>query len=1370
MKPNRLIQQLPPALLSVALFCTVNHASGQTSGTWTDVGFGPSDWSNTARWASGTVANGATATAAFSSNITQFTVVTVNANRTIGNVTFSDNGANGSPWLLRGTNTLTLDNGANPAVITKTTGATISAPLAGSNIRISGGSGIAITGNNTGITGTLALNGINGVTISNANAFGTAAISFTNNEALSGTTRGIAISNNITIGSGLSYFTGTFGLTLNGSLTLAGGTTGFNTFTAVTDTVQAGPVSLGTNTLTVGGSTTGGLRISGAISGTGGISKSGSHPLTLSGNNSYSGTTTATAGRLVLNTSGHLSPLNLTTTAVLAGEGTTSAGITMGAGTTLAFDPSTAGALTSAGAVDFAGATSLAFEPTQPLAEGTITVDVLKYGTLANFANLGTPSGLRSASLLDDTANSKITLTLNTGSRIWTPGEFSSDWDILTSTNWSGGDNLFANGDSVTFDDTASNGQVTLVGQPRPAAITFDNSTVDFTITPVTAGTDQITGATSITKLGAASATLAGTNSFTGGVTITDGVLGFANGGLGSLGNIVMNGGTLRWHGSNTQNLSPRLVLVDGKTATLDVGSNDVTFNASLGGSTATTAAIVKTGSGTLTLANAHSPGTYSGGTTINGGTLSLGTGGTGNLTCSPAALGSGIVTINPGATLRLWIQNSQAYTITNSLTIDGGTLRNEDGNHTMTGTVDVGTNGATFQAVWSGKNLSINNTISGSGPVTIQGNAGAGTGGQIRFFGNNTYTGATTLSNGSLLLSGASASSGFSIASGTTLVLRTISLGATQNITGAGAVTKDISTFGASTISGNNNTYTGATTVNIDRFTLGSTGVINGTSSITVQGQWSARFENLGSTTTPGAVNANGFAGSGTASEAGIFYNGNLAGTTPGSLTAASITLGSSFRNDAGSPAKGGEFLNYTNSTINLGSGAITVNGQGNALAGGMVSAGSQFTNAGTVTAGSVTLNSSSTANVATNKGGTYTQSAGSTTVTTITLAANGGTGAAGTAGNDAALNLTGGTINTTTLAVDSGTVTATGGTLNIGSGGITSAGGRPIAINLGATTLGANSAWSTTLPVTLTNVATGTTVNTGGGNISLSGTLSGTGKLNKSGTGTLLLAGTHSFSGGTVVAAGTLAGDTTLSSSLAVQSGGVISPGSGGPGTMATGSLTLDGSYACDVTGGSSDTINVTGDVTIALGSIQIAASSPSAASYTLLTYTGTLSGDPTATGVVTGVPSGYTIENDLAGKAIRIVQSVSSAYDTWSAGYGLTGGDALRASDPDADGFSNLQEYLFGTTPNAPTGALVQTTTAGGNLTLRWLQRESGAGYAVKQSPSLATGSWTTVGGAAISGDQSGAPMDYDFWSLTVPAGPGKNFYRVESVETP
>ena len=97
-------------------------------------------------------------------------------------------------------------------------------------------------------------------------------------------------------------------------------------------------------------------------------------------------------------------------------------------------------------------------------------------------------------------------------------------------------------------------------------------------------------------------------------------------------------------------------------------------------------------------------------------------------------------------------------------------------------------------------------------------------------------------------------------------------------------------------------------------------------------------------------------------------------------------------------------------------------------------------------------------------------------------------------------------------------------GGTIFIGSGGIVSQSGK-YGVALGGGTVAASAGWSSSLDMSLTNRNGSVTFDTAGNTVSLYGVLSGNGRLTKCGAnGTLALTNANSFSGGTLVSAGTL------------------------------------------------------------------------------------------------------------------------------------------------------------------------------------------------------------------------------------------------------
>jgi autotransporter-associated beta strand protein len=263
----------------------------------------------------------------------------------------------------------------------------------------------------------------------------------------------------------------------------------------------------------------------------------------------------------------------------------------------------------------------------------------------------------------------------------------------------------------------------------------------------------------------------------------------------------------------------------------------------------------------------------------------------------------------------------------------------------------------------------------------------------------------------------------------------------------------------------------------------------------------------------------------------------------------------------------------------------------------------------------------------------------------------------------------------------------------------------------------------------ITIGNNGTSTTYN---------GIMSGNGSLAKTGSGTLTLAAANSYSGPTAVNGGTLAITAA---------------------TLATNAITFTANSALGLVIGSPVTAS-NAAVNFTNGTVAVSGS-PGAPSHVLLTafsFTGTP--------VLASPVPGYALA--VVGNELQLNQATTNPYDLWKTQ--ITNGQDGRTQDADADGFNNLQEFLFGTSPIVGNGSLVTTTASANNLVLQWLQRETAATYTLKQSTSLATGSWTSVLSPipAPDPDQSGVPANYDRHKVTLPTTHEKMFFRIEGVE--
>ncbi|EAB6819401.1 fibronectin-binding autotransporter adhesin ShdA [Salmonella enterica subsp. enterica] len=283
---------------------------------------------------------------------------------------------------------------------------------------------------------------------------------------------------------------------------------------------------------------------------------------------------------------------------------------------------------------------------------------------------------------------------------------------------------------------------------------------------------NTLSGSGSLVKTGTGELTLSGGNDYSGGTTISDGTL----------------------TADHADSLGTGAVANSG---VLQVGEGELENTLSGSGS------LVKTGTGELTLGGDNS---YSGGTTITGGTLtadhadSLGTGAIANSGVLKVGEGelkntlSGSGSLVKTGTGELTLSGDNSYS--GGTTIIGGTLTADHADSLGTGAV---ANSGVLQ-VGEGE---LENTLSGSGSLVKTGT------GELTLSGDNTYSGGTTITSGTLMADHADSLGTGAIANSGVLQ---VGEGELENmLSGSGSLVK--TGTGELTLSGDNS-YSGATTI----------------------------------------------------------------------------------------------------------------------------------------------------------------------------------------------------------------------------------------------------------------------------------------------------------------------------------------------------------------------------------------------------------------------------------------------------------------------------------------------------------------------------------------------------------------------------
>jgi len=510
----------------------------------------------------------------------------------------------------------------------------------------------------------------------------------------------------LNVASGTSYaYGGNIGSTLPGfSLIKAGGGTqilnaanSYNGGTTITGgTLQLNPAAsivggiVNNATLTLNGTTA--FTLANNISGSGGLVKSGAGgAVTLTGNNTYSGTTTITGGFLVAGSTTGLSASSVVVTAGgvldIAQRAVTIGGLSGTTDSVHSFSGSTTGSMTLAvasGTLTYGGTVGGSF-PNLALTKTSPGTQVLTGNN--NYTSTTTVSAgrlvLGHANALGSTAQGT---TVADGGSLGVQGGITSAAEAVTiSGTGFGGDGALVNiSGNNTFSGTVTLGSDTRVGA-LAGALTLSA---------------PVGGGFGLTKVGPGTVIFSASNGYTGGTTITGGTLQL-NPGASIVGGIV-NNATLTLNGTSTFTTSNNISGTGG---------------------------LVKSGAlGAVTLTGTN---TYSGTTTITGGYLVAG---------STTGLSASSVVVTAGGILDI---AQRAVTI-------GGLSGSTDSVHSFPGT---GGQGALTLAVASGT-VTYGGQVGGSFPNLRLTKTGLGTqilSGSNNYSGNTAVDVGTLLVNGAV-------------------------------------------------------------------------------------------------------------------------------------------------------------------------------------------------------------------------------------------------------------------------------------------------------------------------------------------------------------------------------------------------------------------------------------------------------------------------------------------------------------------------------------------------------------------------------------------------------------------------------------------
>jgi fibronectin-binding autotransporter adhesin len=804
-----------------------------------------------------------------------------------------------------------------------------------------------------------------------------------------------------------------------------------------------------------------------------------------------------------------------------------------------------------------------------------------------------------------------------------------------------------------------------------------DNAALSFNRAGALSYSGIVSGSGSLVNLGTGTVALTNTNTYSGGTTLAAGTLSVSSGANigGATSTITFNGGVLQVTGTALVNLDTHTVNWIAFNGGLDIaaGNNKFTVTQLIAGN----GGLAKLGAGTLVLTNTN---TYSGGTTLAAGALSVSSdanlgGPTSTITFNGGALQiTGTALTNLGAhTINWYAPNSgldiaasnNTFTVTQLIAGSGGLAKLGAGTLVLTNT----------NAYSSGNTISAG-TLSISSDDNIGGATSA-----ITFNGGTLQvTGTAVTDLNSHIVNWNTFNGGFDIAAGN----NTFTI--TQSIAGTGRLVKLGS--GKLVLSGTQGTYSGGTTISAGTLFFSHTAAL-GSGAVT-----------LGDTSTGAsdvALLTNLNDGSILGRDIVVSSQGSGAVTIGASSTSGSVTYAGHITVNRPTTLLGQTHFTFYSGVIS-GTGTLTFGGDrsipqntGNNFSGDMIVAtGAVLTPGGAQTiasAASVTVygmlslypqswNGLQSVNALNGTGLVNILYTGTSDAETLTIGQSGGSGAfsgaiqAGGAaiGPLAIVKAGAGTQVFSGNNTYAGGTTLTGGELSIsadsniggGTSRITFSGGRLQITGTALTNLDSHGSavnWET--------FNGGFDIAAADNTSTVSAIIGGTGKFSKLGSGTLVLAATNTYSGGTTLNAGRLS--ISADAALGDATGPLTFTG---PGTLqVTGPVTLDAARTISVGTGAAGTIDTQSYTVTASGSMSGGGGLGKAGTGTLiLTGANTLGGTSTVNAGILQIDNGGAT-GSITGD-IRVAAGAALVFnrpDDYAYAGALSGSGSVSQSGP-------------------------------------------------------------------------------------------------------